>query len=83
MLAQASMHEIHCENHRAFLALPASALAQSGPPSDDNPQFAQAELGQMLAPMALYPDELFSQAEKECLSPSKRESSQSTNCSTA
>jgi hypothetical protein len=43
------------------LFLSAGALAQTSPPSDGNPQFTQAELDQMLAPIALYPDDLLAQ----------------------
>jgi hypothetical protein len=39
----------------------ATVLAQSDPPAEGNPAFTQAELDQMLAPIALYPDELLSQ----------------------
>ena len=45
-----------------LLAFAASlALAQPPPPAAEAPAFSQAELDQMLAPIALYPDELLSQ----------------------
>jgi len=43
------------------LALSANAFSQSESPSKGNPAFTQAELDQMLAPVALYPDALLSQ----------------------
>ncbi|MDR3387577.1 MAG: DUF3300 domain-containing protein [Rudaea sp.] len=44
-----------------FFVLLVGAFAQSDPSSEGNPAFAQAELDQMLAPIALYPDALLSQ----------------------
>jgi len=43
------------------LLLSASAIAQSGSPPEGDARFTQAELDQMLAPIALYPDPLLSQ----------------------
>lgn len=44
-----------------LLVLLTGAFAQSGSTPESNPQFSQAELDQMLAPIALYPDAMLSQ----------------------
>jgi hypothetical protein len=44
-----------------MLALPLAAMAQTGDNGDEAQTFSQEELAQMLAPIALYPDELIAQ----------------------
>ncbi|MDD2310727.1 MAG: DUF3300 domain-containing protein [Desulfuromonadaceae bacterium] len=45
----------------AMLALPLPAIAQAGDNSEEAEAFSQEQLAQLLAPIALYPDELIAQ----------------------